>query len=161
MKVLLVVDMQKGFINKPHYKKVNKKIDKLLKNSNYDKIILTRFVNDKSKNPLYVTQVGWNKLTTAAEQEFSVTVPSDAVILEKYGYGLQLEDLEYIKSLNVNSIDVCGVKANACVYAIALQLFDLGIAPNILINYVECNPSTKDVMKLIFEKQFGQVDNKM
>ena len=59
-------------------------------------------------------------------------------------------------NLNLKEIDICGVKSEACVYAIALQLWDLGIYPNILINYC-----LGDIdMKNIYIKQFGCIDNK-
>jgi len=153
MKTLLVVDMQKGFIKNDDYKKLNDKINSLIKNSGYDNIIFTKYINDKTKNLLYEQKIGWKGLKTRKEQEFSLNVPKNAVILEKNGYGLKQEDLDYIKSLNIKEIDVCGVKAEACVYAISLQLWDLGIYPNILINYVLGDAN----MKNIYTKQFGGV----
>ena len=64
--------------------------------------------------------------------------------------------MEYIKSLNINSIDICGVKSEACVYAIALQLWDNAIFPNILTNYVHGDVNMND----IFIKQFGKENHK-
>ena len=83
---------------------------------------------------------------------FSIKVPDDAVILEKYGYGLKIEDLEYIKSLNINEIDICGLKAEDCVHAIALQLWDNGIYPNLLTEYIVGDYD----MKEIYKHQFGK-----
>ena len=134
MKVLIVIDVQNGFMTRDNYLSLKDRINNYIINSNYDRIIFTKFINDKSKNPLYVDSIGWEKLTTKEEQDFSIDIPKNAIIFEKFGYALKQEDLEYIKSLNIESIDICGLKANACVYAIALQLFDLGIKPNILIN---------------------------
>ena len=66
------------------------------------------------------------------------------------------KDIKFLKSLNLDEIDICGVKAEACVYAISLQLWDVGIYPNILINYVSGDVE----MKNIYIKQFGGVDYK-
>lgn len=156
MKTLLVIDMQKGFMKNNRYKALNKRIESLISNSQYDKVIFTKFINNKSQNPLYEQKIGWKGLKTKKEQEFSLKIPTYATIMEKYGYGLEKSNLEYIKSLNLQEIDVCGVKSEACVYAIALQLWDAGIYPNILINYVMGDTNMKDV----YIKQFGGIDSK-
>ena len=153
MNVLLVIDMQKGFMKNNEDLKLSNKIDDYVRKNKYDKIIFTKYKNDKSKNPLYQDRIGWNKLTTESEQEFSVNIPHNAIIIEKYGYGLSSGDLDFIKSLNIKEIDICGLQSEACVYAIAFQLWDNGIYPNILANYV-----IGDVdMKKIFIKQFGDI----
>ena len=156
MKTLLVVDMQKGFIKNDDYLALNNKLADLISNNKYDKVIFTKFINDNSNNPLYGQKIGWKGLKTKKEQEISLDIPKNSIIFEKYGYGLRKEDIEYIKSLNLKEIDICGVKSEACIYAIALQLWDLGIYPNILINYC-----LGDIdMKNIYIKQFGGIDNK-
>lgn len=153
MSVLLVVDMQKGFMKNNEYLNLSNKIDDYIRKNKYDKIIFTKYKNDKSKNPFYQDRIGWSKLTTDSEQEFSVNIPQNAIIIEKYGYGLSKVDLDFIKSLNIKEIDICGLKSEACVYAIAFQLWDNGIYPNILANYVIGNVD----MKKIFINQFGNI----
>ena len=160
MKTLLVIDMQKGFIKNKRYEKLCSRLNRYLENSMYDNIIFTKYKNDKNKNVLYQEKIGWYGLTSKEEQEFAVNVPNNTVIIGKYTYGFSKKDLDYIKSLNVKSIDVCGIKASACVYAISLQLWDMGIYPNILINYVEGDKETRKVMKKVFVKQFGGVDER-
>ena len=156
MKTLLVVDMQKGFIKGKSYEKLIDKINDLIINGKYEKVLFTKFINDNARNSLYQDKIGWNGLQTKKEQEISLNIPKNAVVFEKNGYGLKQEDLNYIKSLNIQEIDVCGVKTEACVYAIALQLWDARIYPNILINYVLGDTD----MKNIYIKQFGGIDNK-
>ena len=153
MSILLVVDVQKGFMKNNEYLKLSNKIDNYIRKNKYDKIIFTKYKNDKSKNPLYQDRIGWSRLTTESEQEFSINIPQNAIIMEKYGYGLSRGDLDFIKSLNIREIDICGLKSEACVYAIALQLWDNGIYPNILADYV-----IGDVdMREIFIHQFGNI----
>ncbi len=158
MKAIIVVDMQNGFMTTEYYQNLKNKINKLLSKNTYNKIIFTKFINDKSQNPLYQDRIGWNRLITAQEQDLCINIPNNAIIFHKFGYGLQEKDLQYIKSLNISEIDICGLKSNACVYAISLQLWDAGIFPNILVNYVECNPQLKQPMEDIFIKRFGKVD---
>ena len=153
MRILLVVDMQKGFIKNKKYLDLNNKICDYIENSNYDKIIFTKFKNEKTKNSLYQDKISWTKLTTKVEQDFSLNIPKNAIIMEKYGYGLSKQDLDYFSSLDTKEIDICGLKSEACVYAISLQLWDIGIYPNILYNYVEGDVD----MENIFIKQFGNI----
>lgn len=151
MRVLLIVDMQKGFVNNDKYMQLNEKISRLINKGDYDKYIFTQYINDKCKNPFFQDKLGWKGLTLNKEQEFSLNLPENSIIFEKYGYGLQSRDLEYIKSLNIDSIDICGIKAEACVYAIALQLWDNNVYPNLLNDYI-CG----DVdMTRVYFNQFG------
>lgn len=159
MKTLLVIDMQKGFIKGDNYNSLIDKINNLVATGEYDFVLFTQFKNEIGKNSLYIDRIGWNGLKTKEEQEFVVEVPGNAKIFEKSGYGLEPKDLDYIRSLNINEIDICGCKTEACVYEISLQLWDMGIYPNILINYVEGDIS-KNTMKKIYTKQFGDVDER-
>ena len=58
MKILLVIDMQKGFMKNNKYLELNNKISDLIARSNYDKIIFTKFINEKLKNSLYQDKIG-------------------------------------------------------------------------------------------------------
>lgn len=159
-KILIVVDMQNGFMNKPNYIALKYKIEKFITNSNYEKIIFTKFLNDETKNSFYKCKLNYNRLTTTDEQDICLPMPNNSIVFEKYGYGLEQKDLERLKSFGENVVDICGLQADACVYAIALQCFDNNIYPNILFNYVECNPKLKNTMKTIFTKQFGKLDER-
>ena len=157
MKVLLVVDMQKGFINFEYGYLVNK-INKYIENNKYDKIIFTKFINENDS--LFKSKLNYSKLQDIDSQKIVVNIPNNSVILEKTGYGLSLENMKYIKNLNIKQIDVCGLETDACVYAIALQLFDNNIYPNILINYVDTKEELKESIKNVLIRQFGSVDEK-
>lgn len=151
MKVLIVVDMQKGFMKNKKYDNLSFKINELVQSCQYDKLIYTKFKNDQSVNSLFIDRLGWTGMTTPNEQEFSIVVPDGVICFEKNGYGLKQEDLIYIKSFGVSEVDICGVTSDACVYAIALQLWDLGIYPNILKDFVLGEID----MSSIFKTQFG------
>ena len=156
MKTLLVIDMQNGFIGGKNNKNLIDKINNLIANDKYENIIFTKYLNDRKKNSLYQDKIRWTGLTTKEEQEIVVNIPKNSIVFKKYGYGLMQKDIKFLKSLNLDEIDICGVKAEACVYAISLQLWDVGIYPNILINYVSGDVE----MKNIYIKQFGGVDYK-
>lgn len=158
MKILLVVDMQKGFMTKPNYINLQKKIDELICKNDYDKYIFTRFIN--KNNPLYRTKLNWDKLSDKKSQEICVPVPENSVVFNKSGYGLDIKDLEKIKQLGISKIDICGLQTDACVYAIALQLWDNHIFPNILKNYVATTPSRENQAIEMTIHQFGAVDER-
>lgn len=96
------------------------------------------------------------------EQELCVTVPPNNIIMDKHGYGLDFKQIKKIKKLvgRDKKIDICGVKSNCCVTAIALQLFDNNIYPNILINYVTTNENLIEPTNLTLTELFGKVDKK-
>ena len=159
-KILLVVDMQKGFITTDNYKALNEKVNNLLNLNNYDKYIFTKFIN--TENSLYQTKLNWFGLIDKNEQELSISLPNDNyLVFEKTGYGLSNAQLKEIIDLNIDSIDICGLQSDACVYAIAFQLFDNGIFPNILINYCETTPNRNDMAKEMLIHQFGAVDERV
>lgn len=165
MRVLLVVDLQKGFIDNESSIKVSNKIERLINNDKYDKVIFTKFVNkDNIMYDKYVKEYGndkdWLGLKTKDEQDFSISLPKQGEVWEKSTYGLSDEDLQKIIDMQVESVDLCGLQTDACIYAIALQLFDKQIFPNILINFTATEPENFEPAKRILIKQFGKVDGR-
>lgn len=154
MKTLMVVDLQNGFMNRDCYIELKDKISALIKNVQYDKIIFTKFVNKPGS--MYEKHLNWRRLQSAEEQEIAIKIDKDFEIFEKHGYGLEAEDLAKVKKWGV--VDVCGLQTDACVYAIALQLFDNGIFPNILMNYVATNGLSQEDAERMLIHQFGSVD---
>ena len=158
-KVLLIVDMQNGFITKPNYKNLQSKINELIKLDDYDIYIFTKFINKDES--LYEKKLKWFELKSKESQTICVEMPKNSLIFEKFGYGLSNEQINQIKALNIDSIDICGLQTDACVYAIAFQLFDNGIFPNILINYCQTSLERNSIAKEILIHQFGAVDEKI
>jgi len=160
MKVLLVVDMQNGFLEDNRFIKLKEKISELVQKPEYEQVVFTKFINCRDKNNLFVDQLKWNGLTSIKDQQICVDIPDNSVVCEKYGYGLDCETMNRILSMNVDSIDICGYEASACVYTIALQIFDRGIFPNILANYIGYKEGLQNLMHEIFIAQFGKVDDR-
>ena len=158
MKVLMVVDLQKGFMNQDNYVELSEKIQTLLQRTTYDKVIFTKFINKPGS--MYEKFLKWSKLETQQEQDIAIDMPENSEIWEKYGYGLQRQDIEKIKAMNIDKVDICGLQTDACVYAISFQLFDNRIFPNILINYVATNPTRETQAKIMLIHQFGSVDER-
>ncbi len=156
-KVLLIVDMQKGFINKKEYLDLEIKINDLIKKNTYNYYIFTKFIN--KSDSFYVNILNWKNLTNKDSQRICVTIPKNSLIFEKFGYGLNESQIKRIKEIVSadNQIDICGLQTDACVYAISLQLFDNQIFPNILINYT-ATTNNKEYIKYMLIHQFGKID---
>ena len=158
-KTLIIVDMQKGFMSKPNYVNLQSKINELIKLDDYDIYIFTKFINKDES--LYEKKLNWFELKSEESQTICVDIPKNSLIFEKFGYGLSNEQINQIKALNIDSIDICGLQTDACVYAIAFQLLDNGIFPNIPINYCQTSLERNSIAKEILIHQFGAVDEKI
>lgn len=102
---LLVVDVQKGFIN-PHTEHVIPKIESLY--PKYDIKIFTRFIN--TENSPHRRFLNWHRFDiNSPEIFFALNLPSDALIFDKFKYTCVNEDfLEKLTALDVNEVHICG-----------------------------------------------------
>jgi nicotinamidase-related amidase len=81
--------------------------------------------HDESVTP-FQQQLGWKP--GAADESL---VPVDRVFI-KYGYLPPPEAIEYLRSLRVDRVLVCGTQADTCVLAAGFALFDAGLHPTLL-----------------------------
>lgn len=156
MKNILIVDMQKGFVKHTNIHLVEK-INSYLSNNKFDNIILTQCINDE--NSPYRSILSWNNMTKLDEQELVINYPNNAKIITKNCYGISHNDIEMIKRLGITEIEICGTDTDACVYAIALNLFDNNIRPIILSNLCASssgNPNIHNNALEIMKRQFGK-----
>jgi nicotinamidase-related amidase len=136
-KVLLVVDVQRDFLG-PHTDHLPALIESLTEA--YPQVIATRFVNDPDS--LWVTEVGCDKCmrgTPGAELAF--TCRSRLSVVDKHGYGVLGSALPKVQRALAEAeieegdeIDIAGVDTDACVLKTALDLFDLGYRPRIVVD---------------------------
>lgn len=157
-KILIVVDIQNYFMKYDNFKTLSTKIDEYISKSNYGKIIFTKFINKKKS--LFETKMNWTNMQDKNEQEISILIPPNGIVCEKFGFGLEQETVDMLKNINVKEVDICGLKTDACVLAISLQLFDNGIYPNILINYTATVPEREKYIKDTLIMNFGKVDER-
>jgi len=156
MKSIIVIDMQKGFINKNNQHIVNS-INEYLNNNEFKNVFYTKFLNNE--NSPFVKILKWNSMLNKDEQELVVSVKNNAIIFEKSTYSLNIDNLNAIKSLNIKEIEVCGTDTEACVLIIASQLFDNNIKPIILSNLCASSSSNKNIHNNALEimaRSFGK-----
>ena len=131
-KLLLVIDMQKDFINE-NTKFLIERIEKLIEENKFDNIVFTRFINNE-KSSFY------KKLNYAgciSEEGRKLAIPTNnKKIIDKQGYTALTE--ECIKYINVNNIDeiyLCGIDTECCVLKTAFDMFEEGYNVYVLKDY--------------------------
>lgn len=129
---LLVVDMQKGFLDESHNDYVQKVQDFLDQNhARYDVIVATRFFNPKKS--LWRMLLNWEGCDEhSSDLLLRVSLPQGSKDVDKSTYGIsgapQIQ--KWLK--DVERVDVLGVDTDACVLLSCLELFDLQIKPYVL-----------------------------
>ena len=155
MKKLLIVDMQKGFINKNNGFLV-KNVQNLIDCGGFDKIYATKFLNHKGSQ--FFKFLNWSRFCENSETDFAVDLPKDVVMIEKTSYALAGAEVEKFFDKD-DEVYLCGTDYDSCVLAIAFQLFDCEICPHILIDCVGShseNPISKSDFERNCEKNFGK-----
>lgn len=116
---LYVVDIQKSF-NPPQWliEEVNFVASKMPSAASVE-------LHDESVTPFWA-QLGWKP----GVDDVSL-VKTDKTFI-KHGYAPTEETIEYLKSLNVERVLVCGIQADTCVLAAGFSFFDAGLYPTLL-----------------------------
>jgi nicotinamidase-related amidase len=137
---LMIVDVQVGFLN-PFTRHLPERIVRLIERGDYSPVLFTRFVN-VPESP-YWRFLNWRDLS---DQEHTEIAPEltrfvqPELIFTKPGYaGMSDELAAYLRDSGYEQITLCGIDTDMCVLKIAMDVFDLGIRPIIL---VDCCAST-------------------
>ena len=138
-KILIVVDVQNGFLKTPeHVEKANQS-GALAKSGKLDKIVAPKFLN--YTDSMYERYFNWSDLKTSDETDLYKPLKEFVnVTFKKTTYNCVNDDfIELLTELNdyeeVNEVYICGLDADACVLATAIGLFDNLIAPIVLEDY--------------------------
>ncbi|WP_137806013.1 cysteine hydrolase family protein [Pseudomonas sp. G(2018)] len=81
--------------------------------------------HDEAKTP-FQKQLGWHP---AADDDS--LIEADRIFI-KHGYTPTPETIEYLKSLNVDRVLVCGLQTETCCLAAGFALFDAGLQPTLI-----------------------------
>lgn len=127
MRVLLVVDLQREFRDScGNYERILDYVKGNIRNkSKYDIVIALKCSNDMESS--FVKYNAWKECLNGVEElEFTPDV-----VLDKTSYGLA----NYSVLSKLNTYDIVGFNTDACVYKVAMDLFDRGYDFRVLTKY--------------------------
>jgi nicotinamidase-related amidase len=137
---LLVVDVQLGFLN-PFTRHIPGRIVRLIERGEHDPILFTSFVN-KADGP-YRRFLDWHECAgepdTLLAPELERFAEPDRVFAKPGYAGLSDELAQHLQERGYDQIVLAGIDTDMCVLKVAMDVFDLGIRPIIL---VDCCAST-------------------
>ena len=139
-KLLLVIDVQKSFTNE-NTKPCIKRIIKLIKSNEYEKVAFTKFIN--SKDSIWYKKLNYKGCMTVEEQAIAIDTKNDQVFKKTIYSAVNKELIEYIKENNIERIYLCGFDTDACVLKTALDLFENNYEVYILKDYCMCGAGEK------------------
>lgn len=132
MKLLLVIDVQNGFMN-ANTKQIPEDLIKHINNYNYDLIIATRFIN--KVDSLYQTQLNMKEMTMLSPKTKLVNgiVELADIVIMRSTYTALTEDVErLLKKSELKQVYIAGLNLENSIMATAFNLFDRDIKPIIL-----------------------------
>jgi len=137
---LLVVDVQNGFIN-AFTAHVPARVRRLIETGDFAPVLYTRFLN--SPESPYRSLLRWDGCSSPPDTELVSDLASmaeDGDVYTKSGLtGVTHELAARLRKEKIARISVVGIDTDMCVLKVAMDVFDLGIEPIIL---VDCCAST-------------------
>jgi nicotinamidase-related amidase len=137
---LLIVDVQRGFVNE-FTRHIPGRIQRLIESGEFGPILFTYFVN--SDDSPYQRLLGWQACAGPPETDLVPELApfaSPEAVFEKRGLtGLPQALADHLRAADIRQVSVVGIDTDMCVLKIAMDTFDLGIEPVVL---VDCCAST-------------------
>lgn len=142
--ILIIIDNQVGFNTTAETKEIGKKIANLSNQDYFDYIIATQYINDeKLKTNLFTRLQNWHYLKTEPEYKYVDNLKYDYSLIKHTYTCVNLELLAKLKAINNNQLPPCvflvGMDTECCVLQSSVGLFENGIIPILLKNYVASN----------------------
>ena len=131
-RVLLLVDFQRGFM-RPELEGLIGPMQALVGDPFFGRVIATQFVNEEGS--LWQLVLGWHRLETAEEQALCIVLPAHGRVVAKRSYGLPPGLLAELVE-QAPEVYLAGLETDVCITAVTAQLFDAGLPPRILTEYV-------------------------
>lgn len=131
-KGLLIIDVQRGFINE-HTSHIPQLITELQYTYNY--VFATKFHNPSDS--FYRKLIGWEKFSEGSREcEFAFEPKRDTYVIGKSIYSCVNDSfLAKLAALNIGEMHVCGLETDMCVTKNAVDLFEAGTIPFVLSKY--------------------------
>lgn len=119
--LLLVIDLQKNFINQ-NTKNVPDNISNLINTNRFDYVVFTKFVNDI--NSQFYKILGYKGCLNSEDRRIVIDTNNNKIIEKKIYTALNQELVQFIKEKNIGIIYLCGIDTDACVLKTAIDLFE-------------------------------------
>ncbi|MFA5095095.1 MAG: isochorismatase family cysteine hydrolase [Candidatus Paceibacterota bacterium] len=162
-KALIIIDIQKGFINKLTNKIPSRIRSFILRNrGKYNLIIFTKYMNRKNSN--FVKNLNWKGFMddkqTAIIDELKEFI-NNKNLYKKYTYGSFVDNklLKYLKRNKIKQVDLAGIDTENCVLTFARDAFDRGFRVVVFKNLSASHSNIKlhkAALKII-EENIGNV----
>tara|TARA_Y100000310_G_C20552418_1_gene748774 strand:- start:551 stop:1063 length:513 start_codon:yes stop_codon:yes gene_type:complete len=128
-RLLIIIDVQKGFINE-FTKEVPERIKDHLAENQYDFVVFTKFINKPDSK--FVKRLNWKGCMKPEETEIVDELKefiNKENLFEKDTYSAfkSKELMMFIQANEVSQIFLCGLNTDACIIASAFDGFDLGL----------------------------------
>ena len=149
--ILLAIDVQKEFRDtRGKYKKCIDYINNY--KDQYDKVVITGFINDKSINSNFIKKLKYKECQNVDFDSFEFDLYGMQIVY-KYGYSLPLSFFN-----KKDNVYVIGCNIDACVLATCFNLWDDNINFKILKDYTFTNNKNYDWKNIeqIFINNFGK-----
>lgn len=161
-KILLIIDMQKGFTGHIRTSLVSYKIRELLERELFDSVIATRFINDD--NSIYEKLFEWSKLKTEEETELVYDYKKyvDCIFDKSIYTCVNPNFIQKLCQLNdgvyPTEVFIVGVDTDCCVLSTATGLFESNIRPIVLTEYCDSNggQASHDAGLLCMKRLIGE-----
>ena len=131
-KLLLVIDVQKDFINK-NTAPILSKIEELVNSGDFKNIAFTRFINDI--NSIWYKELKYKGCLTKEQQQIAINTKNYKVFDKRIYSSLNDELKTYLLENEIDEIYLCGFDTDACVSKTALDLFENNYNVYVLKDY--------------------------
>ena len=119
--LLLIIDLQKSFINK-NTEQILPKIENLLNQKVFSNVIFTRFIN--STDSIYYRNLNYKECISNESKEIQIDTRGYKII-DKNSYSALTQDLkDYTVKENISKIYLCGIDTECCILKTAFDLFE-------------------------------------
>lgn len=134
MDCLVIIDVQKGFLNN-NTKDIPKKIMELVNKKKFDNIVATKFQNING-GP-FVNLMKWNKMLDNKSQELDENIKKtvDKVFVKNVYSCFTTDFLSFIEKKKIDKLYFVGIDTEGCVLKSAIDCFERNIKLEVLINY--------------------------
>lgn len=136
MKILLVIDVQKYFMNDLTRDLPGKIKTYIEQNKNeFDSIIFTQFVNSEKNN--FAKLMDWHEMskppqTDICDELVQFAAKEKVFVKNEYSAFRNKKFAKFLKDNKIEEIRIAGINTEQCVFATAIEAFDLEYRPVVL-----------------------------